>query len=349
MIKRTKIADNYSISKIIKGGWQLAGGHGVIDHEQAIADMLTFYDAGITTFDCADIYTGVEELIGEFLQDLRKKRGTEAMQRVQVHTKYVPDLDSLARLTRQDVRRIVVRSIERLGVQQLSLVQFHWWDFTIPGYIEAAQALSELRREGLIQHVGVTNFDRYHLQELLEAGVPIASNQVQYSVLDNRPEKTMTSFCKAHDIALLCYGTLAGGLLSAAFLGANEPSESQLDSNRSLIKYKLIIDECGGWEYFQAVLSVLKEVADKHDTSISQIAVKYVLEKPQVAAVIVGARSASHLESLAQLSSMELTRTDKQKLESVLARAKGLGEVYGLERSSKKHKEIMKYNLNEEK
>nr|MBP9105957.1 aldo/keto reductase [Gemmatimonadaceae bacterium] len=65
------LAPSYRISRLIKGGWQLAGGHGTIDRAQAIADMQAFAEAGITTFDCADIYTGVEELIGEFLRQWR--------------------------------------------------------------------------------------------------------------------------------------------------------------------------------------------------------------------------------------------------------------------------------------
>ncbi|MBX2817751.1 MAG: aldo/keto reductase, partial [Saprospiraceae bacterium] len=66
-MKRTQLADGYTISSLIKGGWHLAGGHGRIEPGQAIKDMLAFVESGITTFDCADIYTGVEALIGQFV------------------------------------------------------------------------------------------------------------------------------------------------------------------------------------------------------------------------------------------------------------------------------------------
>ena len=95
MSERAQLRPGYSISRIIKGGWQLAGGHGAFDRRQAIADMTRFFDAGITTFDCADIYTGVEEMIGEFIADLRSQRGGDAADQVQVHTKLVPDFDRL--------------------------------------------------------------------------------------------------------------------------------------------------------------------------------------------------------------------------------------------------------------
>src|ERR1700743_3655039 len=95
MVERREIAPGYSISHIIKGGWQLAGGHGAIAREAAIEDMFRFVDAGITTVDCAHIYTGVEELIGDFLREWRRRRGNAAAREVQVHTKSVPDLDAL--------------------------------------------------------------------------------------------------------------------------------------------------------------------------------------------------------------------------------------------------------------
>ena len=71
--KRIELRPGYSVSQIIKGGWQLAGGHGNFDRRQAINDMLSFVDHGITTFDCADIYTGVEEMIGEAITELGKR------------------------------------------------------------------------------------------------------------------------------------------------------------------------------------------------------------------------------------------------------------------------------------
>ena len=91
MIPRFTMDDGYSISRIIKGGWHLAGDHGSIDPLQAQRDMATFVDAGITTLDCTDIYTGVEALIGKFRQAF-----PDHANRVQVLTKFVPDLSDLA-------------------------------------------------------------------------------------------------------------------------------------------------------------------------------------------------------------------------------------------------------------
>ena len=176
---RIELQPGYSISRVIKGGWQLAGGHGAVDEKQAIRDMEAFVDAGITTFDCADIYTGVEELIGKFVKQNNQ---------VQIHTKYVPDLDELRGITKAYTQKIIDRSLVRLGVERLDLVQFHWWDYSVPRYVDAALHLVDLQKAGKIRHVGVTNFDGQRLRELINAGIPVVSNQVQYSVFDLRPE-----------------------------------------------------------------------------------------------------------------------------------------------------------------
>ena len=117
-----ELRPGYEVSRVIRGGWQLAGGHGAIEHDAAIADLMAFSEAGITTFDCADIYTGVEELIGAFRARYREAHGAAALSRVKVHTKYVPDLDGLATLGRNDVRNIIDRSLLRLAIDRKSVV-----------------------------------------------------------------------------------------------------------------------------------------------------------------------------------------------------------------------------------
>ncbi len=342
-ITRHDLSPNYGISRVIKGGWQLAGGHGRIEREQAITDMFLFVQAGISTFDCADIYTGVEELIGDF----RRRYGAD-LPPVQIHTKYVPDLDMLPTLKKQDVERVIDRSLRRLDVDRLDLVQFHWWDTEIPGYVEAALHLKELQNAGKIRHIGVTNFDVAHLQEFVEASVPVISNQAQYSLLDRRPERNMVAYCRQHSISLLCYGTVAGGFLSDRYLDAVEPNFPL--ENRSLIKYKLIIDEFGGWELYQRLLRTLRRIADKHQASVAMIATRAILQKDQVAAAIVGARHARHLPEMLHLFEFELDEDDLANIEQITTAACGpVGAVYALERiKGGKHAGIMKYNLNTE-
>jgi aryl-alcohol dehydrogenase-like predicted oxidoreductase len=145
---------------------------------------------------------------------------------------------------------------------------------------------------------------------------------------------------------LLCYGTVAGGFLSERWLGVPEPSGSL--ENRSLTKYKLIIDEFGGWELFQMLLKALRDIAQRRCSDIATVASAAVLTWPSVAAVIVGARNKSHLPANLAISDLTLTADDHALIGRVLAQANALdGDVFGLERDTTgRHGIIMKYNLN---
>jgi aryl-alcohol dehydrogenase-like predicted oxidoreductase len=343
-IERREIAPSYEMSRLIKGGWQLAGGHGAVDPAAAIIDMGRYIAAGITTFDCADIYTGVEEMIGAFRRTALEQGGAEALAMLRVHTKFVPDLGALASIDRAYVRRIIDRSLQRLGVDRLDLVQFHWWDYAAPRYVETALWLAELQREGKIALLGGTNWDTARMAELMDAGIDLRTMQVQYSVLDARPEAEFLPYCAKHGIVLLCYGTVAGGFLSERWLGAAEPAAFE---NRSLAKYKLIIDDIGGWSVFQRILSTLDAVARRHGVDIATVATRYVLGRPLVAGAIVGVRTPAHFEAHRQLFDLVLDAHDHAMIEAALAERRSLaGDVYDLERDrTGRHGRIMKYDL----
>ena len=347
-MERFRLAPDYSISRVIRGGWQLAGGHGDIDRETAVDDLVAAFDAGITTFDCADIYTGVEELYGAFRTRLIKTRGEDAVADLRVHTKLVPDLAILDTVRKQDIEAIVDQSLRRLRLDQLDLVQFHWWDYAAPKWLDALHWLDELRQAGKLRYVSGTNFDVPRVRAILNAGIPLRTLQVQYSVLDHRPENGLIALCQANGIDLLCYGSVAGGFLSDRWLGVPEPGHPL--ENRSLTKYKLIIDDFGGWDLFQELLRTLRRIADQHRTDIASIAGRIVLDRPGVAAIIVGARNRKHVSANATVAEIRLTDTQKAEIAGVLDRRQGPeGDVYTLERDrTGRHGSIMKYNLNAE-
>ena len=174
-----ELSSGYTISRVIRGGWQLAGGHGAIDRSQAVTDLIATFDAGIWTYDCADIYTGVEELIGAARLRLASERGLDVAARMKVHTKLVPDLERLASISRDYIRGIVDQSLRRLKTERIDLVQFHWWDYEQPRYVDAMGWLDELRLEGKVRNLGTTNFDTPRLSEILAAGIPLVSQQLQ--------------------------------------------------------------------------------------------------------------------------------------------------------------------------
>ena len=347
MSASVELAPGYRVSRLLKGGWQLSDGHGAaVESEAAIADMIAFADAGITGFDCADIYTGVEALIGAFRERYRRLRGDDALARLKVHTKFVPDWSLLGRVDRRYVESIIDRSRQRLGQERLDLVQFHWWNYDAPGMVETAEWLAALQRDGRIDQLGGTNFDTARTAMLLEAGIRLVSMQVQYSLLDARPENGLAALARRHGFGLVCYGALAGGFIGERWLGASEPS-APFD-NRSLVKYKLIIDDFGGWDLFQALLRTLQAIAAKHGVGIGAVALRHVLDQPQVACVIVGARSARHLAATLAADRLRLDEDDRRKIAAILAERRGpAGDTFELERDrSGRHGAIMKYDLN---
>ena len=226
------------------------------------------------------------------------------------------------------------------------MVQFHWWDYGVPGHWEVWRWLSEMMDSGKIRYFGGTNFDTPHTEAILHTPLRLLSMQTQYSLLDNRPENGLAALCEQKGVALLCYGTVAGGFLSDRWLGQPEPEEPL--ENRSLTKYKLIIDDFGGWPFFQELLRACRAIADRHGTDIATVASGSVLNCPGVAAVIVGGRNAAHADANAAIASFQLTEQDRDEMGAVLAQRTGpLGDAYSLERDrAGRHGAVMKYNLN---
>ena len=335
------------LPSVIVGAWQLSAGHRADPptDESRMSEFLEMVDMGLTTFDCADIYTGVEEFLGELRQRVRQRHGEQAAARIRIHTKYVPDHDRLSMLTRKDVEAVVDRSLHRLKVDRLDLVQFSWWDYEVDRWVEVAGWLEELRCAGKIAELGATNFDAPALGAMLEAGIPLRSHQVQYSALDHRPEGALSELCSEHRVGLICYGVLAGGFLSDRWLGRVPPDEP---SNRSLVKYRLIIEEYGGWERFQTLLELLRRIGDELRCSIAQVAVAYALSRPQVESVLVGASRPERMAEAARAARLELADHHRMSIRK-LATEGPSGPVFGLERDKHgRHGRIMKYNLNSE-
>jgi aryl-alcohol dehydrogenase-like predicted oxidoreductase len=322
-----ELAPNLTICRILNGMWQVAGGHGYIDHELAITDMLRYHDAGFTTWDLADIYGPAEDFIGQFRRRLLKLKGKEELERVQSLTKWVPQP---GKVTRSFVNENIDRSLRRMSVSSLDLLQFHWWDYNNPYYMDALRYLSDLRDEGLIRHIGLTNFDTERIQIMIDSGLRIVSNQVQYSIIDRRPEVKMIPFCLEHNTSLLAYGSICGGLISERYLGAVEPSTVELNT-ASLRKYKQMIDAWGGWDLFQKLLLTLKSIAQKYDVSIANVATNYILSKAAVAGVIIGDRLGivEHRNDNTQVFNFDLDKSDCYAIDAVCTNANNLFEIIG--------------------
>jgi len=340
---RRSLHADYTVPPVIAGAWQLSEGHSArtLDRDALFAawDLLAAH--GCDTLDCADIYTGVEALIGEY-------RAARPGRHLQVHTKCVPDRDALAHVDRAMLTGIVDRSLTRLRTDALDLVQFHWWRYDVPGMLDALGVLDDLRRAGKIRHLALTNTDTAHTQRVLDAGIPLVATQVQYSVLDRRPAAQLAPLAAARGLSLLCYGSVAGGFLDEAWRGTAAPDGAL--ENRSLVKYRLIVEDCGGWSALQRLLEVLADIAARHRVGMANVAQRWVLDQAGVGAVIVGFRGvASARRTLATLG-LTLSADDHAQLREVLqVLPMPAGDVYAAERDpASPHAGVIRYNLNRE-
>lgn len=319
-IEKITIAKDLEICRILNGMWQVAGGHGQIDKELAIADMIEYQKSGFTTWDLADIYGPAESLIGEFQEKIDKIQS-------QALTKFVPNPGPMSNSI---VTHYIEQSLKKMKTNCIDLLQFHWWDYNDSSYLDALRHLSKLQKDGKIKHLGLTNFDTKRVKIMIENGFQIISNQVQYSILDQRPEKIMTPFFTKHGIKILTYGTLLGGFFSEKYLGLDEPHRGELITS-SLQKYKNMIDVWGGWDLFQELLCILDQISKKHGCSIANVATRFVLDRPQVAGVIIGARLGinNHRNDNAKVFDIKLDNDDISMINSITEKSNDLFEVIG--------------------
>ena len=235
VLPRVALAPGLSIPRIVTGLWQVADQEragGPLDPERGADALADYAAAGFDAFDMADHYGSAEIIAGRLLA----RPVTAGALLPRAFTKWCPEPGPM---TAEVVRAGIERSRARLGVERIDLLQFHWWTFEHLAYLDAVRELAALRDEGLVSHLGTTNFDTGHLNVLLRQGIPVLTNQVSFSLLDRRAAGAMSDVCLAHGVSLLAYGTLAGGLLSERWLGVPEP-EALSDWSKS--KYKRFVD-----------------------------------------------------------------------------------------------------------
>lgn len=294
------------IRRLITGLWQMADQERdgkSFDLDAAAEDLLAYARAGFDTFDMADHYGSAEIVAGMVHKAMRETGETPPT----ILTKWCPEPGPM---TADVVRSGVETALTRLGLETVDVMQFHWWRYTSPEYLDAMEHLMRLREEGLIREIGLTNFDAAHLKMLIANGIEIASNQVCFSLLDRRAARDLSDVARQHDVALLAFGTLAGGFLSSRWAGKDEPDEI---ADWSRMKYKRFIDAAGGWPVYQRLLATLGDVARKHGVSVSNVASAWALGHDAVRATIIGARLGESQHRDDNLKALQLTFDDEDR------------------------------------
>lgn len=333
----TAATQTFETPSVIIGCWQLLERNRNKKH--AVEALMKYAEAGFTAFDTADIYGPSEGILGDFRARYVEAHPNAAPLRF--FTKYVTD-DSggnAADKTNHNSRKA-------LGVETLDLVQFHWWSLDQQGrqkeHLKAGRELVRLQSDGKIKHLAACNFDTTNLKAMVDEGIPITANQVQYSMLDRRPEAGLLKYCKEHGIKLLVFGVVGGGLLSDSFLGlSNSEAQGKLDSVSRRMYFSSLNHWIGGnWDLFQTLLRTLRSIADRHKgATIAHIASQWALQRlHQLGAgggLILGIRDARHLEEHTQLlkGKDQLTKQDMDEIQVVLDKGKSpSGDIWDRER-----------------
>ena len=326
-LERFALAPDLSICRLLNGMWQVSGGHGRIDRTKALESMAAHVADGFTTWDLADHYGPAEDFVGEYRRRYSSERGAAAPASLQFLTKWVPRPGPM---TGPVASTAVAISQRRMAATTLDLLQFHWWDYADRRYFDALAHLAELRDAGAIRYLALTNFDTERLAGIVDRGIGIVSNQVQFSLIDRRPEVRMAPWCREHGVHLLAYGAVCGGLLSERYLGHPEPRGSALDTV-SLQKYKRMVDAWGGWGLFQELLTVLRSIAARHRVSIPTVSVRWVLDRPGVAGVILGRRLglSDHRAENAKIFAVRLAAEDLARIDEVASKSHDLFRSIG--------------------
>ncbi|KAG7935466.1 uncharacterized protein OGAPODRAFT_75760 [Ogataea polymorpha] len=267
-----------TVPRVFNGLWQLSSpAWGSAPKSKMKKHFKQLLENKFWAFDMADHYGDAELIFSELRQ---------TSSHTFCATKWCV-FDNEFEVSPENVKKEIDTRIRRTG--GVDLLQFYWQnkDAEKP-MLEICKLIVEDKRCKL----GLCNFDTLLMKKVVESGIKVYTNQVQFSLIDIRPRLKMGKFCDENDIKLLAYGTLCGGLLSDKWLGKEEPDIYGDDSiTPSQRKYFDMIENWGGWDLFQELLAALKKISAKRDDlSISIVAARWVLKHSFVGSIIIGTR-----------------------------------------------------------
>ncbi|KAE9968110.1 hypothetical protein BLS_006018 [Venturia inaequalis] len=305
---------NVVLPRLFSGLWQLSSPlWGTASPLQMREQFSAYASSGFTAYDMADHYGDAEVMFGKFRASCSNPDSLFGA------TKYC--IFAPISITTEVVASNVAERCTRMSANHIDLLQFHWQSYSDPQYLTALKYLQEDPR---VHMLGLCNFDTEHMQIVLDSGIKVHTNQVQFSLIDSRPIFKMGEACTTHNIKLLTYGTLCGGFIADKWLDKPEPELFGTDITPSQRKYYEMILNWGGWPLFQQLLRILRQIATKHGVSISNVATRWVLDFDYVGAVIVGTRMgvSAHAEENLKSFGWKLDEADQGAIHELLKRSK---------------------------
>ncbi len=290
--------------------------HGIgCSKDEAFRIMDSAIERGINLFDTANIYGGfgmVEELLGEYFQSRKNRHQMVLATKFRFSMGDGP-YDSGA--SRKHMMQAVEASLTRLKTDYIDLYQIHMQDKNTPEE-ETLRAFDDLIRQGKIRYCGASNYAAYRFLDALHESEKLQLNrycslQMQYNILRREIEREHVPLCVKHQVGILVWSPLAGGFLSGKYSTAGAPENTRFDVRKDW-----------GARFFKdqrsfSLVEKMKVLANKLDKSLSQIAIAWLLKKPAVSSVIIGARSVEQVLDNLKASEIELSVEDMNYLEEI--------------------------------
>ncbi|WWD16945.1 hypothetical protein CI109_101377 [Kwoniella shandongensis] len=314
-VERILLGGKLSVPRMFNGLWQMSSpAWGSASASKMDEALLGLVRHGLVATDMADHYGDAELVYGSF----RNRLPFDVADQVIAATKWCVFAPLTEPVSEQTVLAAVQERVERLG-GRVELLQFHWQDYDNKDYLVIIKYLVQLTqtRPDLVSAIGLCNFDAKRTEEVCEymvhetGEVGIVSNQVQFSLIDSRPIFAMAAVCATYKIHLLTYGSFCGGFLSDKWLnrGAPDGYGEKIPLTPSQRKYLDMIYTWGDWKDFSHLLTTLHDIALVHQVDVANVATRWVLQRPEVGAVIVGTRLgvSSNAEANLQAFTFELS------------------------------------------
>ncbi|WP_243075420.1 aldo/keto reductase family protein [Microbacterium sp. SS28] len=293
----------FKVSEITYGNWVTHASQ--VGDDAAIATVHAALDAGITTFDTADVYanTEAEIVLGKALAGQRRE-GLEIL--TKVYWPIGPKGANDVGLSRKHIHDGINGSLKRLGVDYVDLYQAHRYDYETP-IEETFQAFADVVRQGKALYIGVSEWTAEQLREghalAKELGIQLVSNQPQYSALWRVIEEKVVPTSVELGISQIVWSPIAQGVLSGKYL----PGQPVPEGSRAT-------DEKSGAHFIQrflrddvlAAVQRLQPVADEAGLTLAQLAIAWVLQNPNVASALVGASRPEQIASNVKASGVKL-------------------------------------------
>lgn len=299
------------------GSWAIGGGDwafgwGDQDESEAIEAIVAAIDLGINWIDTAAVYGGgvSERIVGKALQILGTNRRPIVATKCGRVMRADKTIDKV--LKRESVIAECEASLQRLGVDCIDLYQLHWPE-PDADIEEGWSALVELKKQGKVREIGVSNHNVGQMKRL-QAIHPICSLQPPYSMLNRSIESDILPFCAQNGIGVVCYSPMAKGLLTGSFslervknLGPKDHRSRDIQFQSPNIDAHLGLVDC------------LRSVAEQNNKTIAEVAIAWVLRRPEVTSAIVGSRRPSQIQGIIAAGSWRLSPADLQTIDQLLA------------------------------